>query len=138
MGISLYHCPQRLLSHPLVTCSHCYIPGENLCLQCFYGHFSADERETFGKETETDFFNYFFKLLLTWLCRTIDKRNFGLLSWVYAPLSSVAQDQSPVMDPAQGRTGRLLEGTWVVSEQQAPRYSFLAYPHPQVGVMDLL
>lgn len=65
MGIALYHCPQKFFSHPLVTCSHSYIPGENLCLQCFCGPFSAEEREIFGEEAEMDFFDYYFNLVLT-------------------------------------------------------------------------
>lgn len=60
------------------------------------------------------FFNCCFNLLLTCLCRTIDKPNFDLLPWVYAPLPSIAQDQSPVMDPSQGSPAHLLERTWVV------------------------
>lgn len=87
------HCPWRLPSYPLVTGSHSYIPGENLCLQCFCGLFSAEEREIFGEEAKIDGFNYYFNPLPTWLCRTTDKTNFDLLSWVSALLPSVAQDQ---------------------------------------------
>lgn len=61
-----------------------------------------------------DFFNYYFNLLLPSLCRATDKPNkpnFDLLSLVYEPLLSIAQDQSPVMDPSQGRTsGKNLGG----------------------------
>jgi len=60
MSIALYHCPQRFHFHPLVTCSLSYIPGENLCLQCFCGPFSAEEKEIFGEGEEVDFLKLFF------------------------------------------------------------------------------
>ena len=113
MAIPLYHCPQRFPSYPLVVPTP-VSQGKIFACNVSVALFQLRKGKFLVKRQKRIFLNYYFNLLLTWLCRTIDKPNFDLLSWVYAPLPSIAQDQSPVMDPSQERPAHLLEGTWVV------------------------